>query len=337
MQRMNRRVVWLQLLIGWLPLWALFAMLIATAHGVHFTGASHIAARMIGSAALLAFGVQRFAERYPWPSRVTLGFVATHIVAAVVFSMAWNLLNSLVETVVQHRIVIAVGLGIPSTVTMGMWLYVMIAGIAYTTISAERAARAEADAARAQLAALRSQIHPHFLFNALHTVMHLIPREPKRAAEATEQLAGLLRVAVEEDRDVVSLDEELRFVQRYWDIELVRFGDRLRGAQDVSPDARAAQVPAFAVQTMVENAIRHAVTPRIEPTSVDLSAAVRDGVLEVVVRDSGGGAVPTETNGTGLKRLRERLHVLYRGRASLDTRADKRGVVATLRVPQSPA
>lgn len=334
---MNRRLVWLQLLIGWLPLWALFAVLIATAHHMSLVGASHIAFRMIVAAAALAFVVQRFAEHYPWPPRVTPGFVTVHLLAAALFSLVWNVANSLIESFVQGQLVLVVGIGVASSVTMGMWLYVMIAGISYTSIATERAAKAESNAARAQLAALRSQVHPHFLFNALHTVMHLIPREPKLAAEATEQLAALLRTAVEEDRDVVSVEEEVRFVKRYWDIERIRFGDRLTGAHNVEPEARDAQVPAFAVQTLVENAVRHAVTPRVEPTAVDLSAALRDGVLEVVVRDSGGGTVSEETNGTGLKRLRERLHVLYRGQASLGVRSDERGVIATLRIPQSPS
>ncbi len=331
---MNRRLVWVQLLIGWLPLWGLFAVLIATAHHVSLPGASHIAFRMIVAAAALAFLVQRFAERYPWPSRITLSFVGTHVLAAVVYSIAWNVANSLFESLIRGQLVLVVGLGVASSFTMGMWLYVMIAGVSYTALATERAARAEANATKAQLAALRSQIHPHFLFNALHTVMHLIPREPRLAADATEKLAGLLRTAVEEDRDLVTVEEEFLFVMRYLEIERIRFGDRLVGAQLVDPASREKLVPAFAIQTLVENAVRHAVAPRVEPTTVDIEAVIRDGNLEVVVRDSGGGQVPANTNGTGLNRLRERLQVLYGGRASLDVRSDGHGVIATLAIPK---
>jgi anti-sigma regulatory factor (Ser/Thr protein kinase) len=333
---MNRRVVWLQLLIGWLPLWVLFAVLIHGAHDASLMRASHIAFRMIGTAAILAFAAHKFIQRTPWPSRPTLGFVLTHLLAAASFSVCWNVFNSLVESVLRWQLVAIVGVGILSSFMMGMWLYVMIAGVAYTSIASERAAKAEASAAKAQLSALRSQIHPHFLFNVLHTVMHLIPREPKLAADATEQLAALLRTAIEEDRDQISVDEEMRFLKRYWDIERIRLGDRLTGTHVVEPAARDALVPTFAVQTLVENAIRHAVTPRVEPTAVDVSAGVREGVLEIVVRDNGGGGAVSESgNGTGLKRLRERLQVLYGGEASLDVRSDGRGVIATLRIPQS--
>ena len=331
---MNRRLVWVQLLIGWFPLWGLLAVLIATAHHVSMLGASHIAFRMILAAALLAFLVQRFAERYPWPSPMRPGFVGVHVLAAVLYSMMWIGVNSLFESMVRGQVVLVVGLGLVSSFTMGMWLYVMIAGVSYTALATERAARAEANAAKAQLAALRSQIHPHFLFNALHTVMHLIPREPARAAEATEQLAGLLRTAVEEDRDLVTVEEEFLFVMRYWAIERIRFGDRLTGAHHLHANSRSALIPAFAMQTLVENAMRHAVAPRVEPTAVDIETAIRNGTLEVTVRDSGGGQVPANTTGTGLNRLRERLQVLYGDRASLDVRSDVRGVIATVTIPQ---
>ena len=209
----RRRLVWVQLLIGWFPLWALFAVLIATAHHVSLLGASHIALRMIGAAALLAFLVQRFAERYPWPTPITPGFVGTHILAAVVYSIVWNVVNSLIETLVQGQLVLVVGLGVASSFTMGMWLYVMIAGVSYTALASERAVRAEANATKAQLAALRSQIQPHFLFNALHTIVQLIPADPAKASEAAELVAGLLRTTLEEQREEVTLEEEWSFVE----------------------------------------------------------------------------------------------------------------------------
>jgi len=286
----TRRIVWLQLLIGWLPLWALFAMIIHTAHHASFAGASHVALRMILAAAALGFLVLRFAERLPWPSPATPGFVATHLGAAAVYSVAWITLNSLIESAVRGQLVLVVGIGLLSSFMLGIWLYVMVAGVSYSSIATERAAQAEAAAAKAQLAALRSQLHPHFLFNALHTVVHLIPREPARAADAAEKLAGLLRIAVEEERDLVTVAEEFVFVMKYWDIERLRFGDRLQGAHQLGSHSRDALLPAFSVQTLVENAIRHAVTPRVEPTSVHIDSAITNGMLEVVVRDTGGSS-----------------------------------------------
>ena len=351
---MHRRVIWVQLLIGWLPLWALFALLIHTAHHVSLVGASHVAVRMVLSAALLGFFVLRFAERHPWPVRITPSFVAVHLVTAIVYSISWNLLNSLIESAVRGHLVLAVGIGVASSVMMGIWLYIMIAGVSYTTIATERAAKAEASAAKAQLSALRSQINPHFLFNALHTVVHLIPREPKRAADAAEKLAALLRSTIESDRDLVTVSEETSFVTRYLDIERIRFGDRLDVKMNVAETSLDATLPSFALQTLVENAVRHGAAPRIEPTTIYIDTSVSNATLTAIVRDTGQGVIPNEVRdllssqadssaasqpqndrGTGLKRLRERLAVLYRGKASIQVNSSGDGVVATLIIPQS--
>src|SRR5690349_12794547 len=179
---MTRRVIWVQMLIGWLPLWGLFATLIILVHGGHPHQAGFAALRMIIAAAVLAIVVNRITERVPWPRPVPPRFVVLHLAAAFVFSVAWLLLNSAIESAVRQAIVLVIPYPFPAMVMLGVWLYVMVAGVSYSAQATERAARAEAAAAKAQLAALRSQLNPHFLFNALHTVMHLIPREPKRAA-----------------------------------------------------------------------------------------------------------------------------------------------------------
>src|SRR6476646_2204944 len=224
---MSRRVVWLQLLIGWLPVWALFTTLILVAHAdtsVH--QALFLGLRSILSAAVLGIAVQKLTERFPWPGRVTVQFVTLHLVAALIYGVSWIVLNNVIESVIHRALIIVIGIGIGPYIITGVWIYVMIAGVSYAAQATERASRAEAVAAQSQLAALRSQLNPHFLFNALHTVVQLIPREPRVAAQAAEQLAGLLRTTIEEDRDTVSVSEEVSFVERYLDIERIRFGDR---------------------------------------------------------------------------------------------------------------
>ena len=333
----SRRVVWLQVLIGWLPIWVLFSTLMVVVHSAHVHQAAFAGLRMILCAAGLGFFVQRFIERHPWPHRVRLSFMLMHAGGAALYTVTLLVLNSGLASVFHGHAVLVIGPGIAPTLMSGFWLYVMIAGVSYTAQTAERAVRAEAAAAKAQLAALRSQLNPHFLFNALHTVVHLIPREPKLAAQAAEQLAGLLRTASEEDRDIVSVAEELNFVKKYLELEHIRFGDRLRVNMDVSADARDASMPSFAAQTLVENAIRHGAAPRVEPTDVTIAARVDHGMLTFSVRDTGAGATDAQLSngtGTGLRRLRERLAVLYAGRARLDIAPASPGLTATLLIPQ---
>jgi hypothetical protein len=338
---MTRRARWTQLLIGWIPVWGLFTALIVGAHGVRFHAALLLSLRMIVAAAVLSLGVQWVTKRFPWPGRIEPSFVALHIVCSSVYSVAWLLLNSVIESVIHGALVLSIGPGLAASLAAGVWLYAMIAGISYAMSATARAARAESTAARSQLAALRSQLHPHFLFNALHTVVHLIPVEPRRAALAAEQLAGLLRRAIEEDRDVVPLREEWAFVDDYLTLERIRFGDRLHVRSAIGDDTRDALVPLFALQTLVENAVRHGAAPKVEPTEIVVSAHLEARVLVVTVEDDGIGAAAgtlATTSGTGLARLRERLAVLYGGAARLDVASlAAGGFTAMLRIPQRQA
>jgi LytS/YehU family sensor histidine kinase len=189
-----------------------------------------------------------------------------------------------------------------------------------------------------QLDTMRAQLHPHFLFNALHAVVQLIPRDPRGATRAAEQLAAALRTMLEEHRDLISLAEEWAFVERYLAIERIRFGDRLEVHVHIDESARAALLPSFSLQTLVENAVRHGATPRIEPTRVVISAALVDEMLSIKVTDDGAGidvrAIEHGT-GTGLRRLRERLRWLYGGRSRLNFSSEAGGgFAAELSVPQ---
>ncbi|HEX9165816.1 MAG TPA: histidine kinase [Gemmatimonadales bacterium] len=339
---MSRAGVWVQLIVAWLPVWVLYSTMIVAAHeGTSFFNAAMIGLRAIACAAVLGLGVYRFTERFPWPHPIRWRFVAAHLVAAPLYAITWVVLTNLVEVVLHVRPhdpgVVMIRLPLARYLVMGFWLYLTVTGVAYTLRAAERAARAEAAAVRAQLAALRGQLNPHFLFNALHSVVQLIPTEPSLAARAAEQVAGLLRTTLEEERDLVSLGEEWDFVERYLAVERIRFGDRLRVRAAISGPAREASLPSFALQTLVENAVRHGVEPKVGDTLITVDATLRDGRLTVEVRDDGagmdGGHGPG--SGTGLARLRERLAGIYGAEGQLDARPDPvAGFRATLVVPQ---
>jgi signal transduction histidine kinase len=337
---MPRAWIWLQLIIGWLPVWALFTTLIATAHPAPLLEASMVGLRMVITAAIPGLLVTRLTDGLPWPRPVRPAFIAAHFVAAFAYAGIWILFNSFIESVLRGQAVLMVGYGLGPFLILGVWIYVMIAGVTYATRATERAARAEAAAARAQLAALRAQLNPHFLFNALHAVVQLIPREPARASKAAEQVASLLRTTLEEDRDLVSLGEEVEFVRRYLDVESIRFGDRLNVNVDLPDSAREALVPAFSVQTLVENAVRHGAAPRVEPTTISVSGRTDNGQLTVRVHDTGAGASAADLErpgGTGIRKLRERLTALYGADARLDLSTNPgAGFTALLHIPQEP-
>jgi signal transduction histidine kinase len=330
-----RAWIWAQLLIGWLPVWALYSTMILAMHGGSAFDAVSIAARAIGAAALLSWPVLRLTERYPWPRPVRLSFVGLHLLGAAAFSVAWILLASAIEGLMRHRFFLIAPAGVVPFLSIGVWLYIAVAGVSYAARATARAARAEATAARSQLAALRGQLNPHFLFNALHTVVQLIPVEPARAAEAAERLAGLLRSATAEDRDLVPLAEERAFVERYLALEALRFGDRLVVRTELPGALDDAEVPSFVMQTLVENAVRHGAALREAATTITITAHAEHDVLALSVRDDGAGAdLAQPETGTGLRRLRERLSALYGTRASLTLASmPGSGFTATVRLP----
>lgn len=336
MARAWRNWIWAQWLIGWVPVVALFAGLMMSVHGIGFGPALHGALRQIASVALLGLLVHRLAARLPWPHPIRLRFVVLHALAASLFALTWVMANSVVESLLVGRVVLAVGPGLGIYLGTGVWFYLMIAGVAYAQQAAARNAQLEALQAQSQLAALRAQLHPHFLFNALHTVVQLIPLDPAGAARAAEQLADLLRAGFESPRDLHTVREEWALVQRYLAIESIRFGDRLIVAADFEPGTAEALLPSFALQTLVENAVRHGAAPRVGATTLRVHARLDGGQLCVKVSDDGIGAEPAalEVGGTGLRRLRERLGWLYGSSATLSLHtAPDHGLAVELRLP----
>ena len=339
MQR-SQSWVWRQLVIAWLPVWVLYAIMIGNAHPeVGHVMAGLSALWSIGVAAVLGIFVQRLADRVPWTYPFNVRFILIHAAAAVVYSISWVAITFLSAYLVHSGNLIILRYLPPSVLILGLWLYLMVAGASYAIQATGRAAEAEAVAAKSQLAALRSQLNPHFLFNALHTVVHLIPREPKRAAQAAEQLAALLRTGIEEDRDLISLSEELAFVERYLSLERIRFAERLDVRLELPADLRNALVPSFSLQSLVENAVRHGAAPREAPTSIVIGGSRSDGMLTLTVRDSGAGATEEaigQSKGTGIPRLRDRLNALYGSRARLDVSSSNgEGFTATMTIPHA--
>ena len=196
-------------------------------------------------------------------------------------------------------------------------------------------ARAKELAAEARLNALEARVHPHFLFNSLNSVLSLIPDDPVRAEALLEKVAALLRFALEAGQSrLIPLEDELRIVRDYLDIESARLGDRLRSTVDVEPAALAWKVPPFSLQTLVENSVRHSIAPRRTGGAVRVTARTLDGRLQLAVWDDGAGFSREELRtGHGLDNLEGRLASLFDGKGELTLRAGDGGMTVMVAVP----
>ncbi len=201
-------------------------------------------------------------------------------------------------------------------------------------------------ASRSELRALRAQINPHFLFNALNAIAGLIHKDPAKAEETVEELAEVFRYTLRRsEKDSVRLVEELDFVRSYLEVEQARFGDRLRVRLQVDPAAINVDVPTMMVQTLVENAVKHGVASVRGAGVVEIRAQRNAECLLIQVLDNGPGFqlpgpeddLKQGRSGYGLKNLRQRLQLHYGGRARIDIRREEalQMTVVSIEVPVS--
>jgi signal transduction histidine kinase len=175
------------------------------------------------------------------------------------------------------------------------------------------AAQLETRLAQAQLEALKMQLHPHFLFNTLHAIAVLVRKQDTQGSiRMLTGLSDLLRLALDSvGQQTVPLQLELDFVQRYLEIERIRFQDRLQVEREVDAATLNDEVPNLVLQPIVENAIRHGLSPRAEAGRLTISARHVDHRLRLEVRDDGVGLAPGFRPGFGLGNVRARLEQLY--------------------------
>jgi len=223
------------------------------------------------------------------------------------------------------------------------WMIVLAhLGWHYYRRNRERESQASAlatELVRARLEVLRMQLNPHFLFNTLHVISALIHENPEDADRIVARLSELLRVSLEQsDTQEVPLRQELSFLERYLEIEQVRFQDRLAVELDIESGLDDILVPSLILQPLVENAIRHGIAPREDMGRVKIAARRLNGMLELKVGDNGPGLpeieVASHPEGVGLSNTRSRLSHLYGANHQFQlTPAPGGGLEVTLLIP----
>lgn len=197
--------------------------------------------------------------------------------------------------------------------------------------SAIRESKLEAELARANLQALRLEIQPHFLFNTLNSIAALIRMHANdKALDMVLGLGALMRATIDRPPDqLTTLSTEVDFVRRYLDLQGARFGDRLEVRMKVDPETLPLFVPSFLIQPLVENAFRHGIARKPGHATLDVTAAIVNGLLRIDVQDDGAGLMPgfslDRDAGTGLRNIRTRLQQLYGSSASFSIESRSEG------------
>lgn len=305
--------------------------------------------------ALLAPLVWRAAERWPVASPHIARRIAIHFAIGLGFwlvhaALFWGLLNLRAWYDIAP---LTLGIRWPPPhytqlvvlIDTDLAIYAMIVAAATTWRNHARAIesrtwrdRVDSRRSTALLEALRRQLRPHFVLNALNMALSELATRPRRARDVLNDLAALLESTDRLEGHLVDLDTELEIVRAHAAIEQARFSDRLevRWTLDVPPGA--VKVPPFAVQTLFENAVRHGLERTGGPFTIDIEACSTPAGTRIRVRDSGGSIAPRQSRGAGiaLDNLRTRLALLFGDDATLRLAVEDGWTVAQLDLPPPP-
>ena len=332
--------------LGWINVAVAFVVLIRViGHQIpslpallHELVYSLVYANLTGILGVLVLGglAEKIGRRFPLVPAMSVGIVAFTALGCL---LAQTLLMVIGFVVPQHfwqEYVSTLRVAIPLSMVFGLGALVHATLRARVQATEEKLhekevaeERARKLAAEARFRSLESRIQPHFLFNTLNSISSLIALDPARAEQIVGRLAVLLRTSLDtSNQPLIPLKEELAMVESYLDIERARFGDKLRSSVAVPADLNSTRVPPMSVQSLVENAVKHGITPQ-SGGEIVVFAAADNGDLRVEIRDTGPGfdlsAVPA---GHGLDNLVSRLNALFGVKARLNVlRRDGHSVV----------
>jgi hypothetical protein len=335
-------------LAAWTPFFVVWLLLAMSYARMSLQDALFTTVVSMGTATLLGMGVWYLCGRLPWPLRPSLSFYLAHIALASGYAIVWTFLICALESIRRgesifrnywHSSVFGWQL------LTGVWIYGLFAGVSYATQIRRRmhekelaAQRAEALVNAARLDALRARLNPHFLFNALHTLAALVKFRPVAAEEAIERLGDMLRYTLKEDgRELVEFSEEFEFTRQYLAFEQLRYEDRLKIRIDVDSECMNFDVPPFSIQTLAENAVRHAISVRPEGGSICIRGSCQNDRMQISVKDDGPGETSDRqtSHQIGLRSLRERLANSFGAHATFTTTFGEEGFEARFEVPET--
>ena len=348
----GRRQRWTRLAFIW-GVWALVGLFFSSQIYVYFARTQRAVpfwrALAWQMSATLVFALSTpmvlwLARRYPFGRAAWRRALAVHLLAGTAIAAVWAACHIVLDTAfdrgLQNFDLAERARAMFLILDKELLVYWIIVIISHAVDYYQRYREGELRASQAQLHALKMQLHPHFLFNALHSISALVHTDPEAADKMIARLGDFLRLTLDTAAaQEAPLSQEIEFLNCYLEIERIRFRDRLTTRIEVDPQALECRVPNLILQPIVENAIRHGVAPRSAPGRVEVRAERKGGSLRLQVKDNGrglpaGGACATKGGGVGLSNTRSRLRQLYGAAYSFEIENDPAGgAVVTLEIP----
>ncbi len=353
------RTRWILILCAWTMVGLLFAaqrIVVSKVEGAHVNWVIESALELVWWYVWAAYTplVMGLAKRFPLRGPRVVLHIAIHTITSLTMApvasvtqyfLSLGLLRFVFHITgpAVHRFLSSFGVGVLFMSFTGILTYWLVVGLYqsmhFYQVAMERqtiAAQLETQLSHAELENLKSQLHPHFLFNSLHAIGVLMQEDVDAAGRLLVSLGDLLRMALERRENEITLQSELEFVGKYLEIEQTRFHDRLKVHMDIPPDLLGVYVPSLALQPLVENAIKHGFSVDSTASRLEIAAERHNGRVWLCVRDDGPGPARASLLrfGVGLSNVQSRLKQLYGDQSSLElTGGNGRGCEAIITIP----
>ncbi|MEY4049763.1 MAG: hypothetical protein RL262_597 [Bacteroidota bacterium] len=291
---------------------------------------------------LLRETMHRFSLRPPMPSNHWWKLVLLLFVFSILNSFSTSYLADILKLYepgrnipLSRRFLFSIIFDTPIFLVW-MSVYVLWHYIEFTNTEEIKKVRLETMIKELELKTIKSQINPHFIFNALNSIRALVDEDPQRARQAITELSNILRSSIQVDKvEITSLEKELDIVKDYLALEYIRFADRLKVVYEVDSKTLSHQIPPMMLQTLVENAIKHGLSKQPGDCTIKIISNVENDKLVLIVQNT-GLLQQAEKDGFGLQSTRERLNILYRGQAIFEIyQCEPNEVTAKLIIPIS--
>ena len=291
---------------------------------------------------LLRETMHRFSLRPPMPSNQWWKLVLLLFVFSILNSFSTSYLSYILKLYepgrnipLSRRFLFSIIFDTPIFLVW-MSVYVLWHYIEFTNTEEIKKVRLETMIKELELKTIKSQINPHFIFNALNSIRALVDEDPQRARQAITELSNILRSSIQVDKvEITSLEKELDIVKDYLALEYIRFADRLKVVYEIEQNTLSNQIPPMMLQTLVENAIKHGLSKQPGDCTIKIISNVENDKLVLIVQNT-GLLQQAEKDGFGLQSTRERLNILYRGQAIFEIyQCEPNEVTAKLVIPIS--